>query len=93
MQPAVNPKNPSDPDALRTDPTSAANFLQRRASAVKLKGQALRYLPELSAGKMLEAATEDVTPTAAVLGYAVFGAITNALINDPKATIGALKVS
>ena len=92
MQPVFNPKNPSDPDALRTDPTTAANFLQRTASAVKLTGHPPRYLEALSGGATFAAETEDVTPSAKILGYAVFGTITNALIEDPKGTIAALKV-
>lgn len=91
MMPVFNPKNPTDPNALRTDPTMAANFLQRQASAVKLTGQPIAYLEALSGGATFVTQTEDATPVIAILGYTVTGTITSGLLNDPKGTIRALK--
>lgn len=92
MFPVYNPKNDTDPDALRTDPTMAENFLERTVSAVKLIDRPLGYLAPLSAGKTFTAETADATKTIQVLGYAVVGTVTDTLIEDPQGTIEALKV-
>ena len=91
MMPVFNPKNPTDPNALRTDPTMAANFLKRKASAVKLTGQPIGYLEALSGGATFMKQSEDATPVIAILGYTVTGTIANGLLNDPKGTLRALK--
>ncbi len=88
MMPVSNPKNENDPNALGTDPTMAANFLTRTANTEKLIGRPVSYLEELSCGKTFGAAA----PSAVLLGYTVTGTIVNGLVQDPEATIRALKV-
>ncbi|MGI9502680.1 MAG: di-heme-cytochrome C peroxidase, partial [Geminicoccaceae bacterium] len=48
MKRVSDPHDATDPDALRTDPTMANNFLERKASAVKLTGQPTNYDEALS---------------------------------------------
>ncbi|MEZ5933837.1 MAG: di-heme-cytochrome C peroxidase [Alphaproteobacteria bacterium] len=92
LMPVFNPKRPTDPNALRTDPAMAEAFRWRTASAVKLTGLPVAYLEALSHGSTFEKAGEDATPAAAVLGYAITGTIVDGLIRDPKGTVRALKV-
>jgi hypothetical protein len=92
MLPIANPKNPDDPDALATDPTMASNFLTRTAKARPLTRRFVRYWGILSDFKRFEPEERDKTPKARILGYAVIGAITRALFEDPQGTLRALKV-
>lgn len=88
--------DPSDPNALRTDPTTAVNFIApdpaMRLQARKLTGRYTRYLRRLSDGQKFTRAEQDALPAAKILGFAVSGAIVNLLITEPRATIRALKV-
>ncbi|MGI9416963.1 MAG: di-heme-cytochrome C peroxidase, partial [Geminicoccaceae bacterium] len=77
-----------NPNALGTDPTMAANFVNRITNTEKLAGLPINYLEALSDGGTFP----DLAPTVAVLGYTVVGTIVNGLIDDPEGTIRALKV-
>jgi cytochrome c5 len=94
MVPISDPENPSDPNALGTDPTTALNFIEpeARRDGSALTGRYKRYLRRLSDNQKFTKATEDATPAASMLGFAVSGTIINLLISDPRETIRALKV-
>ena len=96
MIPVFNPKDPDDPDALGTDPTTALNFVEpgpgQRRNGRSLTGRYKRYLRLLSDGQTFPKAEQEATPAAAMLGFAVSGSIVNLLVDDPSATIRALKV-
>ncbi len=91
MFPIANPKNPKDPDALGTDPAMAVNFLKRTARARDLTLRYTRYWGPLSKFEVFRRKERDATPEAKILGYAVIGAITRAFVEDPLATIKAVK--
>ncbi len=91
MFPVFNPKNPDDPRALRTDITMAANFLTKTARARRLTDRFTRYWGVLSKFKVFQPAERDKTPSAKILGYAVIGAITRSLFDNPEDTLRALK--
>lgn len=91
MFPIANPKNPEDPDALGTDPAMAENFLKRKARARDLTGRFTRYWGVLSKFEVFKRKDRDATPEAKILGYAVIGAITRAFVEDPVATVKAVR--
>ena len=92
MIPVGNPKDPSDPNALGTDPTMAVNFLTRTAKAPRLTRRFTRYWGVLSDFEVFEREDRDKTPKAKILGYSVIGALTRAFFEDPKGTVRAIKV-
>lgn len=96
MIPVANPKDPNDPNALGTDPTTALNFIEpdvsQRRNGRSLTGRYKRYLRRLSDGQKFQRAERNATPAASMLGFAVSGAIVNLLVSDPGETIRALKV-
>ena len=69
----------------------AANFLVMTAKAPELTHRFRRYWAVLSDFQRLRRSERDKTPKAAILGYTVIGAITRAFLEDPRATLRALK--
>jgi len=91
MFPLFNPKNKDDPDALRTDPTMAVNFLTRKAEARALTGRPVRYLKILSDGEEFSPGEKDETRQIKILAYSVAGTIVRELLVNPREVIAALK--
>jgi len=84
-------KHPNDPDAVGTDEAMAKNFLTKSSRARQLTRRFVRYLAIASKLKRFERKDRDNTPNAEILGYAVVGAITHQLRENPIETLNALK--
>jgi len=90
MWPAVNPEHPKDPRIVGTDPMMAVNFLRRMVNADRIAGQFTSYWAAFSNDQAISG-EGDQTPAAVVLRHTVFGVITHALHDDPKAALDAMK--
>ncbi len=91
MLPVLNPKDPTDPNGLRTDPTTAVNFLKRKGLAGNLSGRPVRYLKVLSDGKNIEVDESGHTAKIGVLAYSVAGTIVREFLTNPRDVVDALK--
>lgn len=87
MVPVANPDDADDPDALRTDPTMATNFISKMSRNPDAKNLFKRYWLFLSERERLD----DPARNAKLLGFAAVGVITRGFFEDPLGTIEALK--
>ena len=83
--------SPGDPNELDTDPAMATNFLTKTAKARQLTHRFVKYWGVLSNFRTFRRSERDMMPKAAILGYTVFGSITRAFLNDPKAALRAVR--
>jgi hypothetical protein len=91
MVPVINPDNSSDPNTVRTDITTASNFLEREAQARKLTDQYVRYSRILSEEEKFEREGQNDVKQIKIVAYSVAGTIIREFLEDPHAVIEALK--